>query len=182
MVGKAGTAVVTAGEVFGALHAQDLLSGEAKVAALADAVAHVSSWRKDELKIGFTNGVFDLLHPGHVALLSQARAGCDRLVVGLNSDASVAALKGPGRPIQHEASRAAVLASLASVDLVVIFGADTPVDLIEALRPDVLIKGADYRLEDVVGAELVRNYGGTVLLADIVPGHSTTATISRLAT
>jgi len=102
--------------------------------------------------------------------------------VGLNSDASVRRLKGPGRPVQHEAARGAVLASLASVDLVVIFGEDTPVKLIEALRPDVLVKGADYRLDQVVGGDVVRRYGGRVLLVELVPGHSTTATIAKIAT
>jgi D-beta-D-heptose 7-phosphate kinase / D-beta-D-heptose 1-phosphate adenosyltransferase len=134
------------------------------------------------LTIGFTNGCFDLLHPGHVALLAQARAACDRLVVGLNSDTSIARLKGPSRPVQPEAARAAVLASLASVDLVVIFAEDTPLALIEAIRPDILVKGADYRVEEVVGADLVQAYGGKVLLADLVAGHSTTATIKKIGT
>ena len=133
------------------------------------------------LKVGFTNGCFDLLHPGHVSLLEQARAACDRLVVGLNSDASVRRLKGDSRPVQGEAARAAVLASLASVSRVVVFGEDTPLAVIEALRPDVLVKGADYSVEQVVGAELVQGYGGQVVLAELAPGHSTTATIGRLA-
>src|SRR5690606_24895861 len=106
---------------------------------------------------------------------------CDRLVVGLNSDASVRRLKGEGRPVQGEAARALVLGSLASVDLVVIFGEDTPLELIRTLRPDVLVKGADYTKDKVVGAELVEGYGGRILLAELVPGQSTTATIARLA-
>src|SRR3546814_2251257 len=109
-------------------------------------VTEVARWRQAGLKVGFTNGCFDLLHPGHVALLEQARAACDRLVVGLNSDASVRRLKGSARPVPGEAARAAVLASLASVSRVVIFGDDTPLGLIGALRPDVLVKGADYPL------------------------------------
>src|SRR5262249_56366630 len=112
---------------------------------------------------------------GRVSLLSEARAACDRLVVGLNSDASVARLKGPGRPAQAEEARARVLSSLASVDLVVVFDGDTPRDLIAALRPEVLVKGADYRLDQVVGADIVQSYGGKVLLAEIGPGHSTPA-------
>ncbi|MFI4986432.1 MAG: bifunctional heptose 7-phosphate kinase/heptose 1-phosphate adenyltransferase, partial [Alphaproteobacteria bacterium] len=108
-----------------------------------------------------------------------ARAACDRLVVGLNSDASVVRLKGAGRPVQSEHARAVVLASLASVDLVTVFAEDTPLSLIEALRPDVLVKGADYTLETVVGAEFVQGYGGKVLLAELAPGHSTTATLKR---
>ncbi|MBI4185131.1 MAG: D-glycero-beta-D-manno-heptose-7-phosphate kinase [Proteobacteria bacterium] len=181
VVGKVGTAVAHPDELVHALHARDLLTGEAKVMALAPAVERLATWRRSGLKVGFTNGCFDLLHPGHVSLLAQARAACDRLVVGLNSDASVARLKGRGRPIQGEAARAAVLASLATVDLVVIFAEDTPIRLIEALRPDVLVKGSDYRLDEVVGGDLVRSYGGRVLLAELVAGHSTSATIARMA-
>jgi D-beta-D-heptose 7-phosphate kinase/D-beta-D-heptose 1-phosphate adenosyltransferase len=181
VVGKVGTAVVHADELVAALHTQDLLAGEDKVVTPAAARDRVEGWRRKALKIGFTNGCFDLLHPGHVSLLSQAKAACDRLVVGLNSDASVRRLKGDGRPVQSEAARAQVLASLASVDLVVVFGEDTPIALIEAVRPDVLVKGADYRPDQVVGADLVRGYGGRVLLADLVEGHSTTAMIARMS-
>ncbi|MGB8274332.1 MAG: D-glycero-beta-D-manno-heptose-7-phosphate kinase [Alphaproteobacteria bacterium] len=181
VVGKVGTAVVHADELVTALHAQDLLAGEEKVATLAAALDKVAGWRSKGLKIGFTNGCFDLLHPGHVSLLAQAKGACDRLVVGLNSDASVRRLKGDGRPVQSEAARAQVLASLASVDLVVVFADDTPIRLIEAIRPDVLVKGADYRHAQVVGADIVRAYGGRVVLADLVEGHSTTATIARMS-
>jgi D-beta-D-heptose 7-phosphate kinase/D-beta-D-heptose 1-phosphate adenosyltransferase len=181
VVGKLGTAVARPGEILHALHASELLAAEAKVADLESLVTQVAQWRQAGLKVGFTNGCFDLLHPGHVALLEQARAACDRLIVGLNSDASVRRLKGAARPVQGEAARAAVLASLASVNRVVIFGDDTPLALIAALRPDVLVKGADYSLEQVVGADLVQGYGGRVVLADLTPGHSTTATIERLA-
>jgi D-beta-D-heptose 7-phosphate kinase/D-beta-D-heptose 1-phosphate adenosyltransferase len=116
-----------------------------------------------------------------VALLGQAKAACDRLVVGLNSDASTERLKGPRRPIQSEGERAAVLASLAAVDLIVVFEEDTPIELIRDIRPQVLVKGADYRLDEVIGGEFVKSAGGEVLLARIVPGYSTTATIARLA-
>jgi D-beta-D-heptose 7-phosphate kinase/D-beta-D-heptose 1-phosphate adenosyltransferase len=112
--------------------------------------------------------------------LKQARAACDRLVVGLNSDASVRRLKGDGRPVQGEAARAIVLAGLADVDLVTVFAEDTPEALIAALRPDVLVKGADYTIETVVGADFVRGYGGRVVLAELLPGHSTTATVAKL--
>ena len=114
--------------------------------------------------------------------MSQARAACDRLVVGLNSDSSVRGLKGDSRPVQSEAARAAVLGALAAVDLVVIFTEDTPINLIETLRPDVLVKGADYTIETVVGAEIVQSYGGKIVLADLADGHSTTNTIERLQT
>lgn len=180
VVGKVGTAVAYADEVVQALHRQDLNQAEAKVAALKPALDRVAVWRRQGLKVGFTNGCFDLLHPGHVSLLGKARAACDRLVVGLNSDSSVRRLKGPERPIQSETARAAVIASLASVDMVVLFADDTPQALIEALKPDLLVKGADYTEEQVVGADFVRAAGGRVLLVPIEAGHSTTATIARM--
>jgi D-beta-D-heptose 7-phosphate kinase/D-beta-D-heptose 1-phosphate adenosyltransferase len=181
VVGKVGTAAAFAADVIGALHHQDISSAEAKVMALEPALDRIGTWRRKDLAIGFTNGVFDLLHPGHVSLLAKARDACGRLVVGLNSDSSVKRLKGEDRPIQSEAARAQVLASLASVDMVVVFTEDTPLALIEALRPEVLIKGADYTVDTVVGADLVQGYGGRVLLVDLEPGHSTTATIARMA-
>lgn len=181
VVAKVGTATATADELIRTLRHQDLMVGESKIESVEAAVDQVRRWRRQGLRVGFTNGCFDLIHPGHVSLLTQARAACDRLVVGLNSDASVARLKGAGRPVQSEAARAAVLASLAGVDLVVIFTEDTPLRLIKALRPDVLVKGSDYRLDQVVGADLVPGWGGRVLLARLEPGHSTTATIARIA-
>lgn len=180
VVGKVGTAVVYASDLVTSLHQSDLLGGEVKVAGWGAAIDQVARWRHKGQKIGFANGCFDLLHPGHVSLLAQARAQCDRLVVGLNSDQSVKRLKGESRPVQTEVSRAIVLASLASVDLVVVFGEDTPIELIKALRPDVLVKGADYTIDKVVGADLVQGWGGRVFLADLEAGHSTTATIARM--
>jgi D-beta-D-heptose 7-phosphate kinase/D-beta-D-heptose 1-phosphate adenosyltransferase len=180
VVGKVGTAVVHGAELNEALLAGDD-ERHPKVLPRPSALDRVEAWRRQGARIGFTNGCFDLLHPGHVSLLAQAKAACDRLVVGLNSDASVRRLKGAGRPVQAEAARAQVLASLASVDLVVVFEEDTPVALIEAIRPDLLVKGADYRLDQVVGGDFVRGYGGKVLLAALEPGHSTTATIRRLS-
>ena len=180
VVGKVGTAVAYAADVVAALHHQDLTNAESKVVALKPALDRIARWRRKGRKIGFTNGCFDFLHPGHVSLLSQAREACDRLVVGLNSDSSVKRLKGPDRPVQSEAARATVLASLATVSMVVIFSEDTPLNLIEAIRPDVLVKGADYAVDQVVGADLVQGYGGNVLLAELTPGHSTSATIARI--
>ena len=180
VVAKAGTAVAGADEIANALHHQDLVAGAGKLAGLEELQHRVEGWRRAKLKVGFTNGCFDLLHPGHVSLLAQARGACDRLIVGLNSDASVTRLKGKGRPVQSEAARATVLSSLASVDAVVIFAGDTPMALIEALRPDVLVKGADYTLAKVVGAKLVRSYGGKIVLAKLAAGHSTSATIRKL--
>ncbi|HEX4260437.1 MAG TPA: D-glycero-beta-D-manno-heptose 1-phosphate adenylyltransferase [Acetobacteraceae bacterium] len=177
-VGKVGTAIVTAADLSATLAPAD--GTPRKLATREAAADHVERWRRRGWRTGFTNGCFDLLHPGHVSLLEQARAACDRLVVGVNSDASIARLKGAGRPVQSEASRAAVLASLGMVDLVVLFDEDTPEALIRALRPDLLVKGADYRIEGVVGADLVRDWGGRVLLADLLPGHSTTETVARI--
>lgn len=180
VVGKVGTAVVRGSELLAALHQAEWRRGEAKVATLAEAVDRVRRWRQRGQRVGFTNGCFDLLHPGHLSLLNQSRAACDRLVVGLNSDDSVRRLKGPTRPVQGEAARAQVLASLEAVDLVVTFDEDTPLTLIESLHPDVLVKGADYRIDQVVGADVVQSYGGKVVLAELVAGQSTTATIARL--
>ena len=129
----------------------------------------------------FTNGCFDLLHPGHVKYLEDVRALGDFLVVGLNSDASVARLKGPGRPLQDERARAAVLLGLRSVDAVVRFEEDTPFDLIKALQPDVLAKGGDYAPENVVGRDIVEARGGRLVLVPFLPGHSTSAIVERIA-
>ncbi|MFP6758975.1 MAG: D-glycero-beta-D-manno-heptose-7-phosphate kinase [Alphaproteobacteria bacterium] len=180
VVGKVGTAAVGRADLAGALHRGDVLNTDSKVLPLDRAAERVERWRRQGSRIGFTNGCFDLLHPGHLSLLRQARAACDRLVVGLNSDASVARLKGASRPIQQEAARALVLASLEAVDLVVIFADDTPIGLIECLRPDVLVKGADYAFSEVVGGDIVVGYGGKVVLADIEPGHSTSETLARI--
>lgn len=180
VVGKMGTAVAYASELAASFRAHDLLQGEVKVASSEIIARRVDEWRRQGLRIGFTNGCFDLLHPGHVSLMRQAKAACDRLIVGLNSDASIARLKGPTRPVQSEASRASVLASLESVDGITIFGEDTPQQLIELIRPDILVKGADYTVETVVGADFVHSYGGKVVLAGLEDGHSTTATIARM--
>lgn len=180
VVAKVGTAVAYASELTASLHHQDITDAEAKVLSEGEASDRINVWRRQGLKVGFTNGCFDLLHPGHVSLLAQARAACDRLVVGLNADASVKRLKGEERPIQNEAARSAVLASLATVDLVVIFSEDTPYETIERLRPDMIIKGADYKEHEVVGGDLVKSWGGSVFLAELRPGFSTTATIERM--
>lgn len=181
VVGKVGTAVVRPEELIHAVHEEHRTEAEKKIVSLETALEDVVAWRRTGLRVGFTNGCFDLLHPGHLSLLRQARAACDRLIVALNSDTSIKRLKGEGRPVQSESARAAVLASLVDVDRVAIFVEDTPVALIKAIRPDLLVKGADYGREAVVGGDIVEGYGGKVLLADLVPGHSTTATIRRLS-
>ncbi len=182
VVGRHSTAVATTHDISAALLRQEMLPAEAKFADLPTALSRLAVWRREGRKIGFTNGCYDLLHPGHISLITQAKNACDRLVVGLNSDASIRRLKGVGRPAQTEAARATVMASLAHVDLVVIFGEDTPLALIEAIRPDVLVKGADYDRAKVVGGNLVESYGGKVLLAELMPSYSTTATIAALNT
>jgi D-beta-D-heptose 7-phosphate kinase/D-beta-D-heptose 1-phosphate adenosyltransferase len=143
--------------------------------------AEAVAWRRRQRgRVVFTNGVFDLLHPGHVDLLFGARRQGDALVVGLNSDASVRRLKGPERPVRSEAARAYVLAAVAAVDAVVVFDEDTPLEIITALRPDVLVKGGDYSEPTIVGAREVRGWGGDVVVIPLTPGHSTSALIERL--
>jgi D-beta-D-heptose 7-phosphate kinase/D-beta-D-heptose 1-phosphate adenosyltransferase len=140
-------------------------------------------WRESEAGQGtvvFTNGVFDLLHPGHVDVLLGARRCGDALVVGVNSDDSVRRLKGPERPVRNDAERCYVLAALEMVDAVVVFEQDTPLELIQALKPDVLVKGGDYDADRIVGASEVRGWGGKVVIIPLTPGHSTTTTIERL--
>ena len=140
-------------------------------------------WRRRQAGVVvFTNGVFDLLHPGHVDILVAARALGDALVVGVNTDDSVRRLKGPDRPVRGERERAHVLAALESVDAVVLFDADTPLELIRALGPDILVKGGDYSVETVVGADDVIARGGRVVIVPLTPGHSTTNTVERMRT
>jgi D-beta-D-heptose 7-phosphate kinase/D-beta-D-heptose 1-phosphate adenosyltransferase len=181
VVGKVGTAVLSRDELAAGSLAMEVSLSEAKVLSPDAAVATVQRWRGEQRKIGFTNGCFDLLHPGHVSLLTEAKSACDRLIVAMNSDASVRRLKGAQRPIQHETARAIVLASMAMVDMVIVFSEDTPTPLLELLKPDVLIKGGDYTIDEVVGADLVLGYGGEVKLASIVPGESSTQVVARMS-
>jgi D-beta-D-heptose 7-phosphate kinase/D-beta-D-heptose 1-phosphate adenosyltransferase len=139
------------------------------------------AWHAEGHRVVFTNGVFDIVHRGHVEALAGARALGDRLVVGLNDDASVARLKGPSRPLNPLEDRAIVLAALTAVDLVVPFAEDTPEDLIHALRPDVLVKGADYAPRDIVGGAFVESYGGRVVTVPLTPGRSTSALVEKIA-
>ncbi len=140
-----------------------------------------TAWRTSmQGRVVFTNGVFDLLHPGHIDVLVAARRLGDALIVGVNSDASVRRLKGPDRPVRSIAERCYVLAALQAVDVVVSFEEDTPRDLIATVLPDVLVKGGDYDESTVVGAEEVRARGGRVVIIPLTPGHSTTSTIQRL--
>jgi D-beta-D-heptose 7-phosphate kinase / D-beta-D-heptose 1-phosphate adenosyltransferase len=183
VVSKIGTAVVSARELDEALEAESHQSEPNKGASvgLDEAVRRREQWRKRGLRVGFTNGCYDLLHPGHVAALKTAAAECDRLIVAINSDDSVRRLKGPNRPLQDERSRAYVVGALSAVDLVVMFDEDTPAVTIAALKPDLLVKGADYAIDQVVGADTVRAAGGRVLLVPLERGHSTTSLIRRAA-
>lgn len=179
-VGKQGTASVSAAELRRKILPPATLAAEEKVVIAPDMLdARLAEWKRQGLRVGFTNGCFDILHPGHVKVLTAARAACDRLIVGLNSDASVRRLKGADRPVQDERARAEVLAALEAVDLVVIFDEDTPIDLITRVTPSVLVKGGDYTREQVVGHEVVEAAGGTVVLVDILKGFSTTALVHR---
>lgn len=186
------TANQAAGVVVGKLGTQPILASElsiamayggrngfypysaAKMTDLDAALARVEEWQAADNRVVFTNGCFDLLHPGHISLLYKARSLGDRLVVGLNTDASIKRLKGSGRPILGEQDRAAMLGALECVDLVVPFGEDTPIELIKKIRPDILVKGSDYTVDQVVGKEVVEAYGGCVKLVDLIKGYSTT--------
>ena len=179
-VSKKGTASVTAAELRRKILPHAFLAAEEKIVASGDDLdAQLLDWRKQGLRIGFTNGCFDILHPGHVKVLTAARGACDRLIVGLNSDASVKRLKGEGRPVQDERARAEVLAALEAVDLVAIFEEDTPIRLITEIKPSVLVKGGDYTREQVVGHDIVEAHGGEVVLVDVLPGHSTSSLVNR---
>lgn len=140
----------------------------------------IALWRFKGYKIAFTNGCFDILHLGHIDYLSRAAELGDILVIGLNTDESVTRLKGPGRPLQDEVSRAMTLASLSFADAVVFFGEDTPYELIKTIQPDVLVKGADYKPEDIVGYDIVKSKGGEIVTLNYLDGYSTTAIESRI--
>lgn len=180
VVAKIGTAVVHPEELRAALHMPDPHGIDAKVATRQQAKDMVERWRAQGQRIGFTNGCFDLLHAGHLSLLAEARGLCDRLVVAINADSSVKKLKGETRPVQDEKHRARLLAALGIVDLVIVFPEDTPVPLLQLLKPDLLIKGGDYSVDQVIGADIVQAYGGEVRVSGLLAGHSTTATIQKL--
>lgn len=179
VIGKVGTVPIQREELLGALSRLAADGPGEKVLSLEVLRGRVASWRSRGLRVVFTNGCFDLLHVGHVSLLEQARLKGDRLIVGINCDRSVRGLKGKRRPLVREQDRAQVLAAMAAVDAVVLFDEATPLRLIEELRPDVLVKGADYTESDVVGATEVRGWGGRLELVPLVAGCSTTALIER---
>lgn len=178
VVGKVGTVPITKEELAGALSGLEPLAMEEKVLTLDEVLGRIAVWRSNGERVVFTNGCFDILHIGHIRLLEEARRKGDHLIVGLNSDASVRELKGPLRPIVGERERARILAALSAVDAVVAFGESTPLRLIEAIRPEVLVKGGDYTEELVVGAREVRAWGGRLELIPVVEGISTTRLIA----
>lgn len=151
-----------------------------KIVDITGAQRLINVWHLAGEKIVFTNGCFDILHPGHIAVLTTAAEQGNKLIVGLNTDASVKRLKGPQRPINHQDARATVLSALAFVDAIVLFDEDTPKALIEALQPDVLVKGGDYTLDQIVGADTVHAKGGTVVIVPTLEGNSTTGMIAKI--
>ena len=180
VVSKLGTSVTSADELKSRLREDDGVNYADKIASLEDMLARVLQQQRTKRRVGFTNGVFDILHVGHLSLLAQARAACDYLVVAVNSDESVRRLKGPARPVNTQHDRALLLAALEMVDGVVVFSEDTPLRAIETLKPDLLVKGADYRRENIVGGDFVERRGGRVVIANLVSERSTTRTIDRI--
>lgn len=178
VVGKLGTATVSRAELSAALKSK--IEKDGVIASLAEARGIIEAWRHHGARIVFTNGCFDLLHPGHIALIRAAAQEGDKLIVALNSDDSVRRLKGVERPLQDEQARATVMGALRDVDLVVIFDEDTPFETIAALKPDILVKGADYTEDQVVGGDVVKSYGGRVVLANLVSGRSTTSIVKKM--
>lgn len=181
VVGRLGTAVVHRSDLTSALYTHQALAHQQKIVPVAVAADMVRSWKREKRTVGFTNGCFDIMHAGHISLLRDAKARCDKLIIGLNTDASVRRLKGAARPVNQELDRATLLAALAMVDAIILFDEDTPLKLLEALKPDVLMKGADYAKDKVVGWELVEAYGGRVELLPLKEGYSTTNIIKKSA-
>lgn len=183
VVSKMGTATVTRDELYSSIAAEHVSPSiaDGRLLDRDGLVALRHAWAKERLTVGLANGCFDLIHPGHVSLIRQAAESCDRLVMALNTDASVKRLKGPTRPIQDEQARAEVMGAIKGVAAVVLFDEDTPLELIQALQPDVLIKGSDYTVDRVVGADIVQAAGGRVVLADLSPGQSTSRLVAAAA-
>jgi D-beta-D-heptose 7-phosphate kinase/D-beta-D-heptose 1-phosphate adenosyltransferase len=180
VVGKVGTEPITRDELLNELLALENNSQANKICDLNTLLKRVSEWRHKKQKIVFTNGCFDLLHAGHVTYLEAAKRSGDKLILGLNTDRSVSALKGPSRPVIHEQDRARVLAALEAVDAVILFDEETPLELIQATKADVIVKGSDYTEVQVVGGDEVKSWGGKVVLIDIVQGRSTSRIIEKM--
>ena len=181
VVGKVGTVPITQHDLLDALTSQQGNEQAHKICDLPELMLKVSAWKQQKQKIVFTNGCFDLLHAGHVTYLEAAKKRGDKLVLGLNTDRSVSALKGASRPVVHEQDRARVLAALESVDAVILFDEDTPLNLINAIQPNIIAKGSDYTADQVVGGKEVESWGGEIALIDLVAGRSTTGLINKMA-
>ncbi|HCS22512.1 MAG TPA: D-glycero-beta-D-manno-heptose-7-phosphate kinase [Alphaproteobacteria bacterium] len=186
VVGKIGTATTRPEEIIDVIRSSQMspAAGYDITAKIMNRAAISEASDKQRAlgrKIGFTNGCFDLLHPGHLSTLAQAKATCDYLVVAINSDASVKRLKGPTRPVQDERARSLILSALGMVDAVIVYDEDTPIETLKAVKPDFLIKGGQYKLEEVVGYDLITSWGGQVVRADMEDGFSTTNTIAKMA-
>jgi D-beta-D-heptose 7-phosphate kinase / D-beta-D-heptose 1-phosphate adenosyltransferase len=181
VVGKVGTVPISREELLNTLLSAETASQADKVCNMETLLARVAAWRLAGEKIVFTNGCFDLLHAGHVTYLEAASNRGTRLILGLNTDRSVSALKGPTRPVIHEMDRARVLAALEAIDAVILFDDDTPLELIKAIRPDVIVKGSDYREDQVVGGAEVKSWGGEIALIPVVPGRSTSGILEKIA-
>ena len=180
VVGKVGTVPITRSDLLDALTSEMGNEQAHKICDFNDLMQKVNAWKNDKQKIVFTNGCFDLLHAGHVTYLEAAKKRGDKLILGLNTDRSVRALKGASRPMVHENDRARVLAALESVDAVILFDEDTPLKLINAIKPDVIAKGSDYTESQVVGGQEVKSWGGEIALIDLVAGRSTSNLINKL--
>ncbi len=180
VVGKFGTEAASALEIISQLSPTHRNNSENKIKMQNEGIKLINEWRKNNFKIGFTNGCFDILHSGHISLLYQAKSASDKLIVAINTDTSVKKVKGKDRPINSEKNRAKIISALEYVDLVLFFNDKTPIQLIKKIKPDVLIKGADYAISDVVGASIVSDYGGSVILAKLEKGHSTSNLISLI--
>ena len=182
VVGKVGTVPITQHDLLEALTSQQSQSQANKVCDLPELMQKANAWKQQNQKIVFTNGCFDLLHAGHVTYLEAAKKRGDKLILGLNTDRSVSALKGPTRPVVNENDRARVLAALESVDAVILFDEDTPLNLINSIKPNIIAKGSDYTADQVVGGKEVQSWGGEIALIDLVAGRSTTGIINKMAT
>jgi D-beta-D-heptose 7-phosphate kinase / D-beta-D-heptose 1-phosphate adenosyltransferase len=182
VVGKVGTVPITQADLIEALQAEQGSEQAHKICDLAQLMTKVHAWKNTKQKIVFTNGCFDLLHAGHVTYLEAAKKRGDKLILGLNTDRSVSAIKGPKRPVVHENDRARVLAALESVDAVILFDEDTPLNLINAIKPNIIAKGSDYTAEQVVGGREVQSWGGEIALIDLVEGRSTSKIIQKMNT
>lgn len=182
VVGRLGTATIYRTDLKTALHSDGAIQGKHKIMPRDIAVDQIEGWRREGLTIGFTNGCYDIMHVGHAQMLNDCATECDRLIVAINSDDSVTRLKGPTRPINDEIDRAMLIANLACVDMVIIFREDTPLELLEITKPDVLMKGADYSEDKVVGGDLIKSHGGRVALIPLKEGYSTSNIVEKIRT